>query len=272
MSNRLQDKVALITGGTNGIGKAAVQGMTREGARVVFTGNNVEAGNQIASDTGATFIQHAVQDVQGWEVVKAAIREQHGRLDVTFSNAGTYAGDSDIETVEVDAWKNLVDINLTGMMLAIKASIELMKANPDGSGGSIILNSSINGMLALAGDVTYSTTKGALRLLAKSTAVHLAKTKTGIRCNSIHPGVIETPLIQALLMARLIPLPQEACWRHCPHGPAGQHGRNRVAGDLPRLRRGEICDRFRDRDRWGLYRRAAGRLRRPIKSTRRATP
>ena len=199
MSNRLQDKVALVTGGTNGIGKAAVEGMIREGARVVFTGNNVEAGNQIVSDTGATFIQHAVQDVEGWEAVKAAIRDQHGQLDVTFSNAGTNAGDSDIETVEVDAWKNLVDINLTGMMLAIKASIELMKANPDGSGGSIILNSSINGMLALAGDVTYSTTKGALRLLAKSTAVHLAKTKTRIRCNSIHPGVIETPLIQGAI-------------------------------------------------------------------------
>ena len=143
MSNRLQDKVALITGGTNGIGKAAVQGMAREGAKVVFTGNNIEAGNQIAGDTGATFIQHAVQDVEGWEAVKAAIRDQHGRLDVTFSNAGTNAGDSDIETVEVDAWKNLVDINLTGMMLAIKASIELMKANPDGSGGSIILNLSL---------------------------------------------------------------------------------------------------------------------------------
>ena len=197
MSNRLQNKVALITGGTNGIGKAAVQGMTREGAKVVFTGNNVEAGNQIASDTGATFIQHAVQDVEGWVAVKAAIRDQHGRLDITFSNAGTNTGDSDIETVEVDAWKNLVDINLTGMMLAIKASIELMKGNPDESGGSIILNSSINGMLALAGDVTYSTTKGALRLLAKSTAVHLAK--TGIRCNSIHPGVIETPLIQGAI-------------------------------------------------------------------------
>ena len=74
---------------------------------------------------------------------------------MTFSNAGTNVGDSDIETVEVDAWKNLVDINLIGMMLAIKASIELMKSNPDGSGGSIIPNSSINGMLALAGDVTH---------------------------------------------------------------------------------------------------------------------
>ena len=192
MTTRLQNKVALITGGTNGIGKAAVFGMTREGAKVVFTGNNADAGQDIASETGATFVQHAVQDVEGWETVKAAVRDHYGRLDVTFSNAGTNA-------VEVDAWKNLVDVNLTGMMLAIKASIELMKGNPDQSGGSIILNSSINGMLALAGDVTYSTTKGALRLLAKSTAVHLAKTKTGIRCNSIHPGVIETPLIQGAI-------------------------------------------------------------------------
>lgn len=199
MTNRLQDKVALITGGTNGIGKAAVYGMTQEGAKVVFTGNNTDAGDDIAKETGATFVQHAVQDVEGWERVKAAIRDHHGRLDVTFSNAGTNTGDSDIETVAVEAWKNLLDVNLTGMMLAIKASIELMKHNPGESGGSIVLNSSINGILALSGDVAYSTTKGALRLLAKSTAVHLAKTGTGIRCNSIHPGVIETPLIQGAI-------------------------------------------------------------------------
>ena len=198
MTNRLQGKVALITGGTNGIGRATVYGMTQQGAKVVFTGNNAEAGAEISAETGAVFLQHAVQDVDGWETVKTTVREQFGRLDITFSNAGTNAGDSDIETVEVDAWKNLLDINLTGMMLAIKASIELMKANADQSGGSIILNSSINGILALAGDVTYSSTKGALRLLAKSTAVHLAKTGTGIRCNSIHPGVIETPMSSVL--------------------------------------------------------------------------
>ncbi|MDA9797359.1 SDR family oxidoreductase [Luminiphilus sp.] len=199
MTDRLKGKVALITGGTNGIGKAAVYGLIKEGAQVIFTGNNTVAGDEIAADTGAHFIQHAVQDVDGWSDVKQAVRDHAGRLDITFSNAGTNTGDSDIESVEVEAWKNLLDVNLTGMMLAIKASIELMKENPDQSGGSIILNSSINGILALAGDVTYSTTKGALRLLAKSTAVHLAKTKTGIRCNSIHPGVIETPLIQGAI-------------------------------------------------------------------------
>ena len=199
MTGKLEGKVALITGGTNGIGKAAVQGLTEQGAKVVFTGNNVDAGNQISTETGAVFVQHAVQDVAGWAAVKAAVRDNYGRLDLAFANAGTNAGDSDIETVEVDAWKNLVDINLTGPMLTIKAAIELMKANPEGSGGSIVLNSSINGILALADDVTYSTTKGALRLLARSTAVYLAKHKTNIRCNSIHPGVIETPLIEGAI-------------------------------------------------------------------------
>jgi len=195
MTGKLAGKVALITGGTSGIGKAAVEGFTREGAGVVFTGNNQEAGNTIAAATGAIFVQHAVQDVSGWEQVKRMVRDHFGRLDIAFANAGTNAGDSDIESVTVDAWQNLLDINLTGPMLTVKASVELMRANPEGSGGSIIINSSINGILALAGDVTYSTTKGALRLLAKSSAVHLAREKTNIRVNTIHPGVIETALI-----------------------------------------------------------------------------
>jgi NAD(P)-dependent dehydrogenase (short-subunit alcohol dehydrogenase family) len=199
MSGRLAGKVALITGGTNGIGKAAVEGFVREGASVLFTGNNETAGAAISEATGAVFVRHAVQDVEGWEATKAQLRERFGRLDIAFANADTNSGDSDIETVTVDAWKRLIDINLTGAMLTAKAAIELMKGNPEGPSGSIVLNSSINGILALAGDVTYSTTKGALRLLAKSTAVHLARAGTGIRCNSIHPGVIETPLIQGAI-------------------------------------------------------------------------
>ena len=196
---QLDNKVALVTGGTNGIGAAAVRGLVAEGARVVFTGGNTGAAEQISAETGAVFVRHRVQDAEGWDEVAATIRERMGRLDIAFANAGINAGDSDIETVELDAWRNIVDVNLTGAMLTCKHAIALMKANPGGSGGSIVLNSSMNGILALAGDVTYSTTKGALRLLAKSVAVHCAHQRLNIRCNSIHPGVIETPLIQGAI-------------------------------------------------------------------------
>jgi NAD(P)-dependent dehydrogenase (short-subunit alcohol dehydrogenase family) len=199
MAGRLAGKVALITGGTNGIGEAAVRGLVAQGAQVAFTGNNQAAGDRIAAETDGLFVRHAVQDAEGWAGVSQAIRDRFGRLDIAFANAGINAGDSDIETVSVADWRNIVDINLTGSMLTCQNAIALMKANPEGPGGSIILNSSINGILALAGDVTYSTTKGALRLLAKSVAVHCAKSRLNIRCNSIHPGVVETPLIRGAI-------------------------------------------------------------------------
>lgn len=196
MNNQLSGKVALVTGGTSGIGEAAVQGLVNEGARVVFTGNNEEAASRISEATGAIFVKHQVQDQAGWEQVKSTIMKTCGRLDIAFANAGTNAGDSDIETLSLEAWQRIIDINLTGSMLTCKAAIALMKDNPSGSGGSIIINSSINGLLALADDVTYSTTKGALRLLAKSIAVYCAREKNGVRCNTIHPGVVETALIR----------------------------------------------------------------------------
>ncbi len=196
---QLNNKVALVTGGTNGIGAAAVRGLVAEGAQVVFTGGNTEAAEQICAETGAVFVRHRVQDAEGWQEVSETIRSRMGRLDIAFANAGINDGDSDIETVELEAWRRIVDVNLTGSMLTCQNAIALMKDNPGGSGGSIVLNSSMNGILALAGDVTYSTTKGALRLLAKSVAVHCAHKKLNIRCNSIHPGVIETPLIQGAI-------------------------------------------------------------------------
>lgn len=208
MTGKLKNKVALVTGGTNGIGEGAVRSFIAEGAKVVFTGGNEEAAEKICRETGAVFVKHRVEDAEGWAEVMAAIAEHYGRLDIAFANAGIHHGDSDIETVELSAWKTIIDVNLTGAMLTCQNAIAMMKKNPEGSGGSIIINSSINGILALAGDVTYSTTKGALRLLAKSTGVHCAREKLNIRCNTIHPGVIETPLITGAIAGA--PEPQAA--------------------------------------------------------------
>lgn len=193
---RLQSKVALVTGGTSGIGAATVRRLAAEGATVVFTGRNVTAGNTVAAEAGAHFHAHEVDDRPGWDGLMALIRERFGRLDVAFANAGIEGGDTNVEQIDLDAWDKLVAVNLTGPMLTAKHAIRLMRDNPDGPGGSIILNSSMNGILALGGNVGYSTTKGALRLLAKSVAMHCANNGLNIRCNSIHPGVVETQLIK----------------------------------------------------------------------------
>lgn len=199
--SRLDGKVALITGGTSGIGEATVRRFVAEGATVVFTGSNRDAAKVIANDTGAHFEVQRVEDENAWPELMAEIKARFGRLDVAFANAGIEGGDADIESLSMAAWDKIVAVNMTGPMLTAKYAISLMKQNADGAGGSIILNSSMNGILALPDNVGYSTTKGALRLLAKSVAVHCARHGLNIRCNSIHPGVIETALIRSAIGA-----------------------------------------------------------------------
>lgn len=194
MSQEFAGKVALVTGGTNGIGEAVARALSANGAKVVFTGNNVAAGEKIAAETQSVFVRHDVSDVAGWQQVMDAVAQQ-GRLDVAFANAGINTGDSDIEDLELDAWNRIVEINCTGVMLTCKNAIAAMKGNPGGSSGSIIINSSVVGMFGLPDDVTYTATKGAVRALSKSVAVHCAKRGYNIRCNSIHPGITETPNI-----------------------------------------------------------------------------
>jgi 3(or 17)beta-hydroxysteroid dehydrogenase len=199
MTGRLAGKVALVTGGTSGIGAATVARLSDEGAQVVFTGRNATAGDALAAETGGVFIAHSVEDRGGWPAVEETIRDRFGRLDIAFANAGIEGGDTHIEALSGDAWDQIVAVNLTGPLLTTQAAIRLMRENPGGPSGSIILNSSMNGILALAGNVGYSTTKGALRLLAKSTAMHCAAAGYRIRCNSIHPGVVATPLIEGAI-------------------------------------------------------------------------
>jgi NAD(P)-dependent dehydrogenase (short-subunit alcohol dehydrogenase family) len=199
MTSRLDGKVALVTGGTSGIGEATVRLLAANGASVVFTGSNQAAANRIRAESGARFVKHHVDDTAGWVAVVEAIRGLHGRLDIAFANAGTHVGDSSIEDLTLEAWNRIVSVNLTGAMLTCKHAIALMKANPGGPGGAIVLNSSVNGIFAHGGDVAYSTTKGALRLLMRSVAMHCAKAGYRIRCNTIHPGLVDTPSIRGAI-------------------------------------------------------------------------
>ena len=199
MTTSLTTKTALITGGTSGIGAATVRHLRSLGTEVLFTGSNAAAAAKLCAETGAHFLAARVQDPAAWPAVMGEIQSRWGRLDIAFANAGTERGDADIEAVSFDGWQSILDINLTGVMLTVQNAVRAMRANPGGPTGSIILNSSMNAQRPLGNYVTYSTTKGALIALAKSTAVHCAQSKTAIRCNSIHPGVVETEMIRSII-------------------------------------------------------------------------
>lgn len=187
-------KVALVTGGTAGIGLAVVRRLATEGARVLFTGTNEAAGAAIAGETGAEFIRQDVADPRDWAPVRARLAAI-GRLDIAFANAGVNSGDSDLETVELETWRRIFAINVDGAFLTCREAVAAMKANPDGSSGSIIINSSVVAMFGLPDDIAYTASKGALRSMAKSIAVYCGRRKLNIRCNSIHAGITETPNI-----------------------------------------------------------------------------
>lgn len=195
----LDGKVALVTGGTSGIGKAAVARLAADGARVIFTGSNEAAAVEVTAATGATFFRGRVQDPSDWAGFDALVRADFGRLDIAFANAGMERGDSSVEQITVDAWNELLAVNLTGVMLTAQAAVRLMRDNPGGPTGSIIINSSMNAHRAMGNFVAYSTTKTAVLALSKSTAIHCANEGLQVRCNAILPGVVQTDMIQAII-------------------------------------------------------------------------
>lgn len=199
MSRRLEGKVALVTGGTTGIGAGAVKRLSAEGATVWFTGSNEAAAKAVCDESGATFRAHRVQDEAGWTALMAAIRREHGRLDIAFANAGMEAGDASVEDIALDDWNAIVGVNQTGVMLTIQHAIRAMRDNPDGPTGSIIVNSSMNALRAMGNFVAYSVTKAAVVALAKSSAVHCGNRGYRIRVNAILPGVVETDLIRGVI-------------------------------------------------------------------------
>lgn len=193
----LNGKVAIVTGAASGIGAATAQRLSDDGAQVVMTDIQQDAGNAIAEKLGATFVAQDISDPARWAEIIELTEKQHGRLDILVNNAGLVLGQS-IEDVELDTWHRGIGILLTGVMLGCKNAIQAMKRNPGGSSGAIVNVASTTAYTALPGDITYTSAKSGVRMMSKSIAVHCAQQGYNIRCNSITPGATDTAILAAL--------------------------------------------------------------------------
>lgn len=188
----LTGKTALVTGGTSGIGTAIVKKFIEHGAQVVFTGRNIDAGKNIESDLGsnAFFVKQDVSDAKAWpEVVAAGVKHFDTEFDILVNNAGI-AIQSPIEEMSLDDYDKVVKINQYGVFYGMKAILPSMKKN---GSGSIVNISSVAGMAGFADLNAYVASKWAVRGMSKGAALEF--TKYNIRVNSVHLGVIKTPIL-----------------------------------------------------------------------------
>lgn len=190
---RLKDKVCLITGGASGIGASTVRRFVEEGGIVHFSDIQDDLGQALAAECGTTYHHQDVADEDRWTKLLSSIKAAHNRFDVLVNNAGVFEGGS-IEDITVESLRSVLDVNVFGVALGCREAVKMMKQNPNGPSGSIINVSSITGFVGLANGAAYTASKGAVRLLSKSVAVHCAKNYKTIRCNSVHPGAIDTPM------------------------------------------------------------------------------
>ena len=196
--NRLDGKTALITGGARGQGAAEAELFIKAGAQVMITDVDEDAGKEVAARLGDAchFMAQDVTDEDGWQAVTEAMVSKLGGIDVLVNNAGIFRV-MGLEATELAAWEELVAINQTGVFLGMRAVAPVMKA---AGSGSIINISSIAGLGEAHRAFAYAATKWAVRGMTKSAAVDLAP--HGVRVNSIHPGLIETRMMDELGVPR----------------------------------------------------------------------
>ena len=192
-AKHLSGKTALITGAAGGIGAEVAKRFCEEGASVFVCDVNREEGEKTAAAIGAIFILLDVTSEESWKAALATVMERAGRLDILVNNAGINVR-KNIEEMPMESFDAMIAVNVKGPFIGIKHALPLMRAG----GGGVILNmSSICGLVGHKfTNETYTTTKGALTILTKSVAVRYAK--DNIRCNSIHPSTVDTPLVQTL--------------------------------------------------------------------------
>lgn len=208
---RLSEKIAIVTGGARGMGEAHARKFVAEGSKVVITDLNQEAGEALAQELGeqAIFIKQDVTKAEDWEQVIRETENAFGAVNVLVNNAGISIS-SNIENMTEAQYRKIIEINQVSVFLGMKAVLPSMKK---AGGGSIVNISSINGLVG--GAPGYTDSKFAVRGITKAAALEFAK--YNIRVNSVHPGVIETPMVtegdaveQIKAFAKMIPLQRMA--------------------------------------------------------------
>lgn len=231
MSGQVEGKVALVTGGASGIGAAIAELLAQEEASVVVSDVDELKGPEIVasikkSGGRAIFLQQDVTSEARWAEIVTEIDRGFGRLDILVSNAGIGIAVPSIVEMSLADWRRQTAINLDGVFLSVKYGLPLMRKS--GSGGSVIMMSSLAGLRGAATLAGYCATKGGVRLFAKAIAMECAAADDGIRVNSVHPGIIDTPIwgkipTEASGNGRNAPIdPEERAKFATPLGRAGQ--------------------------------------------------
>ena len=200
---RVDGKVVLISGGARGMGASHAEVLVREGARVVIGDVLGEEGNLVAQKLGASahFVYLDVTVPDHWDAVVAAAVTKFGRVDALVNNAGIGKG-GPLRNSSLSDWQQVLEVNLTGAYLGMRAVIEPMI---DAGAGSIVNISSVQGLAGMAHNHAYVASKFGLRGITKSAAVELAP--HNIRVNSIHPGLVHTPMSRGVTEDSMTPIP-----------------------------------------------------------------
>jgi 3(or 17)beta-hydroxysteroid dehydrogenase len=190
---RVQDKVAIVTGAASGLGREDALLLAREGAKVVLTDINEEGGRSVAKEIGDTalFVRHDITSEDGWREVMKATQDQFGGLDILVNNAAILAYGT-IEDTSLELWQKIMKVNAESYFLGCKYAVEAMKVR---GSGSIVNMSSLAGVGGMSSFCAYSASKGAVAAMTRSIAAYTKRFKLKIRCNSIHPDGIKTPMV-----------------------------------------------------------------------------
>ncbi|QIG54346.1 SDR family oxidoreductase [Altererythrobacter sp. BO-6] len=192
MAGRVEGKVALVTGGAMGLGKADCELLAREGAHVIVTDREVELAHEVAHAVhGDAYALDVTQEDQ-WQDVIAAVEQRHGRLDILVNNAGNVIFENILEC-SLDHFRLHMAIHVEGTFLGCKYAIPLMAKS---GGGSIINMASTASLMGYGTIPAYTAAKGAIRSMTKSIAMFCQDEGNGIRCNVLMPGGIETPMVR----------------------------------------------------------------------------